>query len=89
MKTNIMIGALALMFATSANAGLLDGLMTGDWDEIDPSAQYKLETYGFNIRVYEWIPADNPNVRCVFAAGNENSTGVACYDVEVEDEYQE
>jgi hypothetical protein len=33
-------------------------------------SEYLIETAGWNIRVYEWIPADNPNTRCMFAAGS-------------------
>jgi hypothetical protein len=54
------------------------------WDDIEPTAKYKLKTYGFDVRVYEWIPKYNPDMRCVFVAGETNSTGVACYQAQQE-----
>jgi len=47
---------------------------------VKPSSEYLIETAGWNIRVYEWIPADNPNARCMFAAGSQKG-GVACYSI--------
>jgi hypothetical protein len=49
-------------------------------ETIKPSSEYLIETAGWNIRVYEWIPADNPNARCMFAAGSQKG-GVACYSI--------
>jgi len=77
IKTSIV--ALTLT-ATSANAGLFDSVMTSDWDTID-AKPYNLSVYGFDARVFEWTPLDNPNVRCVFVASNKSS-GVACYNVD-------
>lgn len=69
-----------------ANAGLLTNVLSDATREKGedryPTAEYNLDTYGLDVRVYEWAPADNPNIRCVFVAGSENSTGVACYPVE-------
>lgn len=77
---------LSLLAITStAYAGLFDSVATSGWDDKETTAKYKLKTYGFDVRVYEWVPKDNSNVRCVFVAGNTNSTGVACYKVKKED----
>jgi hypothetical protein len=76
IKTSLV--ALALT-ATSANAGLFDSVMTSSWPTVE-SRPYSLGVYGFDARVFEWTPLDNPNVRCVFVASNKSS-GVACYDV--------
>lgn len=65
-----------------ANAGLWDSMATSNMPTQDSEHRYKVETYGYNVRVYEWTPKDNKNVRCVFVAGSENSSGVACYEVE-------
>lgn len=76
--------AVALTVGTmaSAHAGLFDSAATSGWPTIENVKKYKVSTYGYDVRVYEWTPKDNKNVRCVFVAGNENSSGVACYPVE-------
>jgi hypothetical protein len=72
--------AVQLLTATKAHASLFDSAMTSNWDTIE-SNHYKLDAYGYDARVYEWTPLDNPNMRCVFVASNESS-GVGCYPVE-------
>lgn len=82
-KFNIMIAALGLtLIAGTANAGLLKTIATSGW-ETKPSAKYKVSTAGYDVRVYEWTPADNENVRCVFVAGADGNgnAGVACYEI--------
>ena len=85
MKKLLLITALALAMATPASAGWIDGavntLIAGDAPSND-AKMYRIETMGNDVRIYEWIPEDNPNVRCAFAAGSSNSTGLACYEVE-------
>ena len=71
----ITVGA----FAFTAKAGMLDSFMNSDLKEVEPTANYELSTYGYDSRVYEWTPAHNPNVSCVFVASNKSS-GVACYE---------
>lgn len=80
MKKLLLAGLLATAIATPAHAGLFDSVATGNWPTKSVTAKYKLDTYGYDVRVYEWTPKDNKNVTCVFVAGNENSSGVACYD---------
>lgn len=80
-KILVLVLAIAL-FATPAFAGWLTNQIAGDGEGTKKSVMYKLEAFGNDLRVYEWTPRENPNVRCVFVAGSENSTGVACYPVE-------
>ena len=87
MKTKIAVFVIGLIIGTglffvpnNSHAGFLSGVSTSGWDTTE-SDHYKLEVNGFDLRVYEWTPNDNPNVRCVFVSGNTNSTGVACYEV--------
>jgi len=76
----IVLGVIAFMWLmNSANAGWLDSAVTMNWPTQEPKHQYKVSVHGFDVRVYEWVPKDNPDMRCVFVAGNENSSGVACY----------
>lgn len=82
MKKILLIIVATLLAVSSASAGVWDSMATSGWDEKSPTAKYKLDVYGYDVRIYEWTPKDNPNIRCVFAAGNENSSGVSCYPVE-------
>ena len=51
---------------------------------IEPNHFYELEVYGTNIKVVEWTPKDNSNIRCINTvntiAGDFNQ-GTACYPV--------
>ena len=75
----LLLGITVLFTSLSVNAGLFDTVMTGDWTTKKVDAKYKVETYGYDVRVYEWTPEANKNITCVFVAGSENSSGVACY----------
>lgn len=83
---NKFILATALTLATTtANAGWLTNMASDatrdKGEDRKPTAEYNLDTFGNDVRVYEWTPADNKDIRCVFVAGSDNSTGVACYPV--------
>ena len=82
MKKQLICGALLSALSFTTQAGLFDQIATGTWDSVKPTNAYKLETYGYTVRVYEWTPKDNANIRCVFVAGETNSTGVSCYPVD-------
>ena len=69
-----------LMVTQIAHAGLISSFRSSNW-ETKPTTKYKIDVMNFDVRIYEWTPADNPNVRCVFAAGNQNSSGVSCYNI--------
>ena len=75
-----IIVSLTLLISSSVQAGLWEKITTMGAESKKPSAEYLIETAGWNIRVYEWIPQDNPNVRCMFAAGSQKG-GVACYSI--------
>jgi len=78
----VITTAIALtMLATTAHAGLLSSARTMTWDT-KHSSHYLLSTMNFDVRVYEYTPSNNKNIRCVFFAGNRNSSGAACYPVE-------
>lgn len=84
MKRILIAGVATamLMGASVAQAGLFDSAATSGWPTKEDVRKYKVSTYGYDVRVYEWTPLDNKNVRCVFVAGNENSSGASCYPVE-------
>ncbi len=80
MKTKIVTLLAIAVLSLSAQAGLWEKVTTMGAKTVKPSSEYLIETAGWNIRVYEWIPADNPNARCMFAAGSQKG-GVACYSI--------
>jgi len=81
-RVHLTLGCAAILASLSlptlANAGFLTSLATGDWRTL-PTQHYKIEAFGYDVRVYEWTPLGNKGVRCVMTAGNKNSSGVACY----------
>ena len=79
MASLSVIASGTMYLSKSANAGLLDSLMTSDLKVKSTDAKYALSVYGYNARVYEWTPEGNKNVTCVLVASNKSS-GVACYD---------
>jgi hypothetical protein len=80
MKIKPITFLIAFTASVSSQAGIWEKMTTMGATTIKPSSEYLIETAGWNIRVYEWIPADNPNTRCMFAAGSEKG-GVACYSI--------
>ena len=80
MRINSIILLSTLLASTLAHANLWERVSTMGAPTVKPSSEYLIETAGWNIRVYEWVPADNPNVRCLFAAGSQKG-GVACYSI--------
>ncbi len=85
MKQHIIGGVIgatitAALLVGSAQAGLFNSITTSGWDDKDVTSRYTLDVKGFDVRVYEWTPTANPNVRMVFVAG-ETSSGVGSYVV--------
>jgi len=79
LKTLLVVGCLIL--PQVAQAGLLSSIRSSNWETKD-TVKYKIDVMNFDVRIYEWTPIGNKNIRCVFAAGNQNSSGVACYKIE-------
>jgi len=80
MKIKLITLITVFLLSLSTQAGLWEKMTTMCATTVKPSSEYLIETAGWNIRVYEWIPADNPNARCMFAAGSQKG-GVACYSI--------
>ncbi|RUM81971.1 MAG: hypothetical protein DSZ17_04895 [Candidatus Thioglobus sp.] len=80
MKIKVSAFLITLVVSLSTQAGLWEKMTMMGAKTVKPSSEYLIETAGWNIRVYEWIPADNPNIRCMFAAGSQKG-GVACYSI--------
>lgn len=68
--------AISLLFAASAaNAGLFDSMMTSDFPENKNTGKYKVDVYGFDMRVYEFVPKNAPDHVCVAAFSGGDSKG--------------
>ena len=80
MKIKVSALLITLVVSLSTQAGLWEKMTTMGAQTVKPSSEYLIETAGWNIRVHEWIQADNPNTRCMFAAGSQKG-GVACYSI--------
>lgn len=80
--TTIKIATAALLVsASTASAGLFDSLATSDWPTKSSKA-YKVEAYGFDFRVYEWVSENDPNTICTVAIGNSSNApymGMQCF----------
>ena len=70
-----------LLLPLSASAGMWTKLSTMGDEVIKPTNTYNVEAAGWNLRVVEWVPKNNPNMRCVFAGGSKKG-GIACYPVD-------
>jgi hypothetical protein len=90
MIDRIIIGtALAALFValyflfglltTPANAGVFDSLMTGDMETVVSEA-YKVEAYGYDMRVYEWHPKSAPNMTCITGFSEKANIGLQCFE---------
>ena len=77
MKKLLLAGLL--LTTTTVNAGLFDAVATSGWKTKPTTSKYKVDAYGFDVRVHEWTPEDNKDYTCILVTGNSNSSGVACY----------
>jgi hypothetical protein len=54
---------------------LFDSIMTGDWPTTE-STKYKVEAYGFDIRVYEWTTPSGKVCNTAFTS--DGPVGIDC-----------
>jgi hypothetical protein len=80
-KVVLLTAALALT-STVATAGLFSSTVTSGWDT-KQAVKYKVETYGFDLRVYEWTPEGNPDITCTTAFGEKGPIGLQCFPTKV------
>jgi hypothetical protein len=71
--------AAALLVSPLAQAGLMDSIATMNFETKD-SVAYKVDVYGYDARVYEFIPTHNPDYVCIMLAtgGNSNAVQMEC-----------
>lgn len=83
MIKKLTMATLALtLTATTTSAGLFDMVATSDWP-VKESNAFKVEAYGYDFRVYEWVSETNPNVVCSVAIGSSTSApymGMQCFE---------
>lgn len=76
-KLLLTIGFVALI-ATPTYAGLFDSIATSNWPTKESNA-FKVEAYGFDFRVYEWVSESDPNTVCTVAIGSNGYMGMDCF----------
>lgn len=82
MKRTLLLTSLALSLSLSATAeaGLWEKMTTLDQETVKSTSSYLVEASGWDVRVVEWTPKENPNVRCMFVGGSKKG-GATCYPV--------
>jgi len=75
-----LIFLILVLTSHSVNAGLWEKVTTLGNKEVKVTGQYNVPAPGWDLRVVEWAPKENKNVRCLFAGGSKKG-GVACYPV--------
>ena len=75
---SLTIAAVALVAATTAQAGMFSGWATGDWPT-EESTAFKVEAYGYDFRVYEWVSPSNADVTCSAAFTDSGAIGYQCF----------
>ena len=71
--------AVTLLIATSAQANFFSSFSTSDWPTKESSA-FKVESYGYDFRVYEWQSEANPNVTCTAGFTDTGAIGMQCFE---------
>lgn len=69
---------VAVLTAGGAQAGLFGSMATANWPTVE-SIFYKVEAYGFDMRVYEWHPEINPEMTCITGFGEVGAIGLQCF----------
>jgi len=66
-----------LIFAAGAEAADQD---SWEWSS-KKTYKYMLESQEFDVKVIEWTPKDNPNIRCMVIIGSGKRFEAVCYPV--------
>ena len=70
-----LLAAPLLTTTTTVQAGLMDSIATINFPTKD-ATRYKVDVYGYDARVYEFVPEHNPDYVCIMLATGGNSNGV-------------
>jgi len=83
MKQVIKLTASVLFFCvavgTSASADLWTWSKNSGLPPKKPTAAYRVETKGLDVRVYEWTPGKAPHMTCLMAWGKTHPAGLQCF----------
>jgi len=83
MKKLLAVAALLatplLTTTTSVQAGLMDSIATMNFPTKE-AVRYKVDVYGYDARVYEFVPEHNSDYVCIMLAtgGNSNAVQMEC-----------
>jgi hypothetical protein len=73
---SIVLAAAAVAVGTMAQAGLFSSAVSDL--PTQESTGYRVEAYGWDVRVYEFTPVTADNVLCVMAFGSNGAVGLTC-----------
>lgn len=66
--------AIFALMAVSLHAGMWSTVQGMGMKEQKPKAKYTIDTAGFNPRVYEFVPVNDPSKLCVVIFGSSEKT---------------
>ena len=75
----VMMSVAILSITSLAHAGLWTTVSGMNMKTIEPEAVYAVEAAGNNLRVYEWTPSGNSEIRCMFVSGEAKGGAIHCY----------
>lgn len=79
MKKLLLGAALVAALVTPAQADLWTAFKNSNLEPKAPTAAYRVETQGLDVRVYEWTSQADPNVTCSMAFGRDHPVGMQCW----------
>lgn len=82
LNKNIIVGmvvGIGVGVAGVAGASWSNLLTMGN-STIKPTVKYDLETAGWDARLYEFTPAYNKDLSCIFVATEGGNGGLTCYE---------
>lgn len=75
----VVIGVMLMGVSVGAMASWSNLLTMGN-KTIKPTVQYDMETAGWDARAYEFTPAYNNEMSCIFIATEGGNGGLTCYN---------
>jgi hypothetical protein len=76
----IGVAIFGSMVIQPANANLWSAWKNGNLAARDTLSAYRVETPGFDVRTYEWIPVNAPRSVCLMSFSESGPVGLQCMD---------
>lgn len=76
----IVVASVVFFPSGNTKGSTWEQVTTIMYDTKPNSATYNVDAAGWDVRVIEWTPESNPNIRCMFVAGTAKA-GSACYPI--------